>query len=326
MRNIRQALPLRRQAPRSGVALKSPTVGRPVHATPPAAPPSRPDPAASAAVAPKASAELVEVAHLLAGIRRALGLTEIELAARLAISLDIVRALETGRPEHLPPWQQGREIVGRWISLAGLDPRPALAGLERACAALAQPGAKAPPGNHAKAPPGGAPAEPAAHAAADPAGRTTTKRFGPWRGRILQRDSQPVARPIPARRGSIARRTTAPLRALLRRLTAPLRRHGFSLAAGLPPSRPARWAALVLMVTGLLTAAAQTRVVAGAVAALPAPAERAVRSISGYLSIRSIADALAVRFAPVRQGHRWIEVSDPRSRRGDKLRTGRHSD
>lgn len=33
-----------------------------------------------------------------------------------------------------------------------------------------------------------------------------------------------------------------------------------------------------------------------------------------------VGDFFRVHFAPVREGHRWIEVRDPRSRRGDKLR------
>lgn len=36
----------------------------------------------------------------------------------------------------------------------------------------------------------------------------------------------------------------------------------------------------------------------------------------------SIRDSLSVQFAPVREGLRWIEVEDPRSRRGDKLASG----
>ena len=34
----------------------------------------------------------------------------------------------------------------------------------------------------------------------------------------------------------------------------------------------------------------------------------------------SFVQYMHVQFAPVREGHRWIEVDDPRSRRGDKLR------
>lgn len=110
----------------------------------------------------------------------------------------------------------------------------------------------------------------------------------------------------------------------------PLRRRIWAFARGgrglekrreLPRMVSARRAARLALAVGVLvalgTASTQTAVVAAAVASLPAPAERAVRSLSDYL---------AVKFAPLRQGHRWIEVADPRSRRGDKLRTRRHSD
>ncbi len=91
----------------------------------------------------------------------------------------------------------------------------------------------------------------------------------------------------------------------------------FRLAVGLPPSRVVRWGTILLIAAAVGTTATQTTVVAGAISKLPAPAERAVRSISDYF---------AVRFAPIYEGHRWIDVDDPRSRRGDKLRIGRHSD
>lgn len=84
-----------------------------------------------------------------------------------------------------------------------------------------------------------------------------------------------------------------------------------------PAGRAARLALAVGVLVALGTASTQTAVVAAAVASLPAPAERAVRSLTDYF---------AVTFAPLRQGHRWIDVADPRSRRGDKLRIGRHSD
>ncbi len=98
---------------------------------------------------------------------------------------------------------------------------------------------------------------------------------------------------------------------------APPARSAFRLAFALPPSPVMRWSAILLIAAAIGTTATQTTVVAGAISKLPAPAERAVRSISDYF---------AVRFAPVYEGHRWIDVDDPRSRRGDKLRIGQHSD
>jgi hypothetical protein len=48
----------------------------------------------------------------------------------------------------------------------------------------------------------------------------------------------------------------------------------------------------------------------GAISELPAPAARLVRPL---------VDFVAVRFAPVHDGLRWITVSDPRSRKADRL-------
>ncbi len=68
--------------------------------------------------------------------------------------------------------------------------------------------------------------------------------------------------------------------------------------------------ALVVLVT-------QTSVLEAAVSKLPPPVARFVRGAQNYV---------IVQFAPVRDGLRWIDVPDPRSRRTDKLRTTAQSD
>ena len=68
--------------------------------------------------------------------------------------------------------------------------------------------------------------------------------------------------------------------------------------------------ALVVLVT-------QTSVLEAAVAKLPPPVARIVRSAQNYV---------IVQMAPVRDGLRWIDVPDPRSRRGDKLPIAARSD
>lgn len=133
-----------------------------------------------------------------------------------------------------------------------------------------------------------------ARAPSTPANRDATVDIGTRVFRLLRRNAAP---PSP-----VSDRATRPR---------------FRLAIGLPPARIARWTAIVLIAAALATTATRTTVVAGAISKLPAPAERAVRSISDYF---------AVRFAPLHEGHRWIAVEEPRSRRGDKLRIGRHSD
>ncbi len=55
----------------------------------------------------------------------------------------------------------------------------------------------------------------------------------------------------------------------------------------------------------------QTALLQASVSSLPQPLARVFRSTQDYM---------LYRLAPVRDGLRWIEVDDPRSRRGDKLR------
>jgi transcriptional regulator with XRE-family HTH domain len=68
--------------------------------------------------------------------------------------------------------------------------------------------------------------------------------------------------------------------------------------------------ALVVLVT-------QTAVLEAAVAKLPPPVARIVRGAQNFI---------IVQLAPVRDGLRWIDVPDPRSRRGDKLPSNFPSD
>jgi hypothetical protein len=68
---------------------------------------------------------------------------------------------------------------------------------------------------------------------------------------------------------------------------------------------------------GLLVLLSQTSVLEAAVAQLPPSVARIVRGAQDYVTLQ---------LAPVRDGMRWIDVRDPRSRRSDKLRTTAQSD
>jgi hypothetical protein len=67
---------------------------------------------------------------------------------------------------------------------------------------------------------------------------------------------------------------------------------------------------LILLVT-------QTAVLEAAVSQLPPSVARMVRGAQNYV---------IVQFAPVRDGLRWIDVPDPRTRRADKLSTTAQAD
>jgi DNA-binding XRE family transcriptional regulator len=73
----------------------------------------------------------------------------------------------------------------------------------------------------------------------------------------------------------------------------------------------------VAVPVGLLVLLTQTSVLGAAVAQLPPSVARIVRGAQDYVT---------VQLAPVRDGLRWIDVRDPRSRRSDKLRTTAQSD
>ena len=68
--------------------------------------------------------------------------------------------------------------------------------------------------------------------------------------------------------------------------------------------------ALILLIT-------QTAVLEAAVSQLPPSMKRIVRGAQNYV---------IVRLAPVREGLRWIDVPDPRTRRSDKLQSTAQSD
>lgn len=245
--------------------------------------------------------------HLLGGIRQAMGVTQQGLAVRLGTTPAIVADLESGAFDILPAWPETRRIVDMWVAGAGLDPRPALASLALALEprdALAALRMTPPRGDRASP---GSTRQPVHHPS-----------FGGGSGgpdRASEHEGSSRSRAFGAALGAMQRVFSR--LSIKNRPLKPRPRSLIKLSVGLPPSRAGRWAALVVVIGVLATTAAQTKVFAAAFSRLPAPAERAVRSIS---------DFFAVRFAPVREGHRWIEVDDPRSRRGDKLRIGRHSD
>lgn len=73
----------------------------------------------------------------------------------------------------------------------------------------------------------------------------------------------------------------------------------------------------VTLAVGLIILVTQTSVLEAAVSQLPPPMKRFVRGAQNYV---------IVSLAPIRDGLRWIDVSDPRTRRSDKLQTAAQSD
>jgi hypothetical protein len=97
-------------------------------------------------------------------------------------------------------------------------------------------------------------------------------------------------------------------------LAVPARLKGVLLS---PKARAGRILFAIAVPVGLLVLLTQSSVLQAAVAQLPPRMARIVRGAQDYVT---------VQLAPVRDGLRWIDVRDPRSRRSDKLRTAAHSD
>lgn len=94
-------------------------------------------------------------------------------------------------------------------------------------------------------------------------------------------------------------------------LPAPVRKR---VAAALGRRPPGLWRIAIVAPLLLLAGLSQPRLLAASVAALPQPVQGMVSRAHDYI---------LWRLAPEREGLRWIEVSDPQSRKSDKLQSVR---
>lgn len=220
-----------------------------------------------------------EVGRFFQDLRRALRLSQIDAARRLATRPDILAALETGDVQTLPPWPETCRIVRAYTGLAGLDPRPVLFSLEQLRGTNVPVRRPKQERNYAlpRLPDLSGLRRSMAGLARMPA------RIAPSAGRRPEAEPQPRPRQGREHQHRTARRVL----------------FGVSLPV-----------ALIVLIT-------QTSVLEAAVSRMPQPMARLVRGAQEYI---------AVKMAPIRNGMRWIEVDDPRSRRGDKLQTAAQSD
>lgn len=237
-----------------------------------------------------------EVGRFFQDLRRALRLSEGDAARRLATRPDILAALETGNVRGLPPWPETCRIVRTYTGFAQLDPRPVLFSLEQLRAAsMSLPESR------------------------------QVRGFSLPRMPDLSGFKQSVtALARMPRRATGARQAPAPARAPAPAPAAPSQMPAYPAAEAAPaPKRQHqhRTARRVLfslsLPVALLVLLTQTSVLEAAVSRMPPTVARFVRGAQEYI---------AVKMAPVRNGMRWIEVDDPRSRRGDKLQTAAQSD
>lgn len=199
-----------------------------------------------------------EIARFFADLRRVIGASPFEAAARLRTHAGVVAALERAEIESLPPWPETQRVVLGFTAWAGIDGRPVLNALG-----------------------------------------------------ILFHEAE--------QRRRVAVQVAA-LRPAIAASAVRLRQAKIAIAEGakrLPREalnqareRPVRTFYAVSLPLGMLVLALNTGLVHQALAHIPRPIVRAAVAVK---------DSLAVHFAPVREGLRWIEVENPRSRRSDKL-------
>ena len=233
-----------------------------------------------------------EVARFFHELRLALQLSPVQAAQALSTRVDIVAALEAGRVSALPPWPETCRIVRTYAGFAGLDPRPVLYSLEQIFVTMP------------RAPVPAAPRRPRLPNLSRQ-GAPLLKAFsGGGRGAALKAIGGDGGRAALKALGGGGRRAAAAARNVRDVVNEHAGRPGmalFTVTMGV---------ALILLIT-------QTAVLEAAVSQLPPSMKRIVRGAQNYV---------IVQFAPVRDGLRWIDVPDPRTRRSDKLQTTAQSD
>jgi len=223
---------------------------------------------------------------LVGDMRLALGMTPGELALRLGTTVDVIMTLEQGRLRALPHWEETQRIVLGLCALHRVDARPIL---QRIFEQTSQTHIGAPPERGAGALLRGMESRPSRLAE-----RLADRMSG--RAPARTRPSEPPPPPRAPRSARPAKRWAKPRGA---------RRRGRALMAVAGP--------MVMIAAAVWTVQAQPRALRDAIAVLPATISQPV--LGGL-------DALAVQLAPRRDGMRWIDVTDPRSRKADKLNAG----
>lgn len=225
-------------------------------------------------------------------VRARIGLPLEEIARRLSADPRVIHALESGAVAALPPWPEIERVVTLYMRALSLDPAPPLRAL---AAAMEQEAIAA-------------------------------------RARLAPQSAAPLALSAPAAAATVsaAPEAAAAIGDGAEEDEAGAPEHDDASAdisdtrlAGLPRLQLSRLPVRRLARTGAVLAV-MAAVAGGAVlfvqsslmksGRLPAPAAEFMRSAS---------DSVALFLAPKRDGLRWIEVADPRTRRGDKLQTAR---
>lgn len=199
---------------------------------------------------------VLAIGRLFQDLRRCLGLSDHQIAMHLQTTPGVIRALELGAFEQLPPWPEICRVVSAYTLLANIDPQPVLQSIGQELATRAAVKDEIEP-EHSR-----------------------QSRFAT----VLER-----IKAVAAGAADVGNRA----------------RHGASRM-----SRPTALIVIVAVGAILTGLVAQTTMLQAAAGALPSPVRRLVKGAHNYMLLH---------LAPAREGLRWIDVDDPRSRRTDKL-------
>jgi hypothetical protein len=276
-----------------------------------------------AAASPQAQAESrALIARFFIDLRQALRLTVPQAAHYLAVRPEVVEALETGQVEYLPEWPETSAIIMTYTSMAGVNGRPVLNAIGPLFQQLSVPAAPhAYPMQHAEAFPRGGSVQ--RHLATPYANNAVAQQqyaTAPLYQVSQRRPGQvnPVARAARMEpRGAGIEPDVA--RFGLAVSSRNLLRAGSAIANGarrLPQEaldqvrrRPQRALYAVSLPLGILVILLHSAVFA----TISEPFGMVVQWASTYFQ---------EHYGPMRDGMRYIEVDDPRTRRADKLRIG----
>lgn len=225
-----------------------------------------------------------EVATLFAQLRVYLRLPIGEVAVRLGTDPRVIAALESGRADLLPHWLETHRVVVAYGALAGIDTRAVLDRLALQFDRLSRPRPDYPVARDQAA--GAGVGQIVNRLARQPEHDTSQRALMPGFAELLEQATVRSARLRDALAASIAG-----LRA---------RKH------------PVRWVLAAAMAVVVAVSVAPYGMLQASVGGLSSP-------LTGLL--RGISDQLTLASAPLRDGHRWIEVDDPRQRRSDKLQS-----
>ena len=238
-------------------------------------------------------------------LRRTLRLTLPQAAEYLQVRPEVIEALETGYVEHLPEWQDTSAIVMTYTSMAGINGRPALNAIGSLIAYFSSVAPARQP------------------SISERLQEQALLQYQPQQPFPQVQTFQPRPKPagLPGRSHAVAqavpREHSQPSRAARIQAAGNFMRAGSAIANGarrLPQEalnqvrrRPQRALYALSLPLGFLLLMMHSSIFE----TVSRPFGSAVRWVSSYFQ---------EHYGPVRDGLRYIEVDDPRSRRGDKLR------